>query len=167
MDVKETIKKVESSKEYKRFIKENPSYYIVHAFSLVEDQYKIDWQIGYYSKDTDKIIIIEYKNDCTITIKPEEDVFKEKHDIERLDIKKVNINYDEVMMTANKVLREDYKIEEISKTILLLQNIEEFGQIWNITLTTAYFNVINIKIDAATGEVLKHSKESLMGWNKK
>jgi hypothetical protein len=50
--------------------------------------------------------------------------------------------------------------------IILLQNLPEHGQIWNITIVTTTFSVINIKIDSKNGTVIKHSKESLIGWKK-
>ncbi len=165
MDVKETIKKAESSPEFREFIQKNPDHYLVHAFSINDAQGFKGWEFGYYSKSSDKIAIFEFDDD-KVTMHPESEVFKpeEKH-VKALQLDKVNISYDDAMKIVESTLKENYR-EPLIRAIVLLQNIDEFSQIWNTTIITMAFNVINVKLDADSGKVLKHSKESLIGWNK-
>ena len=54
--------------------------------------------------------------------------------------------------------------EDIQK---ILQNLGEFGNIWNITYVTHSFKTLNIKINAENGKILHHSLDSLMDFVKK
>jgi hypothetical protein len=166
MDINEIIDNVESSGIFKGFIKENPHNYLAHLFSLMDSDHKDDWQLGYYSKETDKITVFDNPVDGNVTMMPPQEAFKEKNYIEQLDISKVKVSKDQALKTVDKVVKENYNAESLSKMIMLLQNLPEHGQIWNITIVTTTFSVLNIKIDAATGDVIKHSKESLIGWKK-
>jgi hypothetical protein len=73
---------------------------------------------------------------------------------------------DEALSKAQEVVKDNYPAHLLSKAIVLLQKLPEFGQIWNITVITHTFNVINIKIDAESSKVIKHGMESLLGWKK-
>ena len=166
MDIKEVVEHIESSDEFKKFIAENPDNYLVHLFSMMDAEHKDDWQVGYYSKKSDKITVLEF-NDKKITVMPAEEAFKEKNYIAPLNLDQVKITQDQAMDSVQKILKENYSAESLAKIIVLLQNLPEFKQIWNMTVITPTFNVINVKVNAITGEVIKHSKESLIGWNKK
>jgi len=165
IDFKHVIGIIENSKEFKEFIKQNPHYYLVHIFTTV-DADTIDnstWQIGYYSKDTDKIVVFEDHDDLVFIHPPEEALKKDEY-IQRLDLEHLKISRDDADIICKKTLKEYYPAELFSKAICLLQNLPEFGQVWNITVVTLALSVINIKIDANTGNVLKHTKENLMNW---
>ena len=163
MDFKQTIGLIEESKDFREFISKNPHYYLVHVFTTKEtDDYGV-WQIGYYSKDTDKIVVFE-EHDELINVHPPADALKKEEYIQPLDITKVNISRDNAVEIYEELLKDNYSKELLSKSIILLQNLPEYGQVWNITLVTLALNVINIKIDANTSQVLKHEKQNLMNW---
>lgn len=166
MDVNDIIDRVESSKDYKDFIKNNPDHYLVHLFAIIDSSHINVWQVGYYGKETDKITVIDLTEDGTVKVLPAQEAFKEQNYIAPLDIKKIKVSKDDAITIIEKVLKDNYSAESMNKIIMLLQNLPEFGQIWNATIVTATFSVINIKIDAATSKMLKHSKESLLGWKK-
>ena len=65
------------------------------------------------------------------------------------------------MEIADEFQKQNYKNELPNKSINILQNIHQ-GTAWNVTLVTAAFNTLNMKIDASTGEVLEHKLTSLM-----
>lgn len=165
MDVQDVINIVESSSEYKEFIKNNPKNYLAHLFTMMDAAHKDDWQLGYYNKETDKVTVFEY-NEGKIIMLPAQEAFKEKNYIAQLKIGEVKISHEEAMKIIDEVLKKNYSAELLIKAIVLLQNLPEYGQIWNITIVTATFNVINVKINATTGEIIKHSKETLIGWKK-
>jgi hypothetical protein len=89
---------------------------------------------------------------------------KKEEYIQKLDIDKLKISRSDASSACDEVIKENYKHETLNKAIFLLQNLPEFGEVWNITIITSSFSVINIKIDAITGNVVKHEKQSLMGW---
>ena len=150
---------------FRSFIKQHPHYYLVHVFTTVDSEVVDNalWQIGYYSKDTDRIVVFEGNNGL-VFIHPPAEAFKKEAYIQKLNIKELSVSREEAMKKCNEVIKEHYPREIFSKSICLLQNLPEFGQIWNITIVTLALGVINIKIDASNGEILKHTKENLMNW---
>jgi hypothetical protein len=165
MDFKHKVSKVESSPKFSSFIKSNPHYYLVHIFSVKDDNPSSVWQIGYYSKDTDKIIVFEDNEAASeIIVHEPEEALKEENYIQRLNIEDLGVSFSDAVSICEEVIKEYYKREITSKHIFLLQNLPEFGNVWNITIVTLTFNVINVKIDAQSGKVLKHTRENLMNW---
>jgi len=162
MDINEIIKAVEDSEDFKNI---DPDHYLVHIFRMMGPDKSEDCQIGYYSKKVDKIIVFDY-NEGIIKATPPQEAFKEKNYIAALDLSKVKVSMDDALNTAQQVVKENYPAHLLSKAIVLLQKLPEFGQIWNITVITHTFQVINIKVDAKTGKTIKHSMESLLGWKK-
>jgi len=162
MDIHAVLEAVESSEGFKAL---EPDHYLVHIFSMMDAHTKDECQVGYYLKKSDKITVFEYL-DGKIKITAPEEAFKEKNYISPLDIGKVKVGMDEALQKADSLVKESYPSQLLSKVITLLQNLPEFGQVWNITVITHTFNVVNIKIDAGSGKVIKHGMESLMGWKK-
>jgi hypothetical protein len=161
----DVIKTVENSEEYQTFIKNDPKNYLVHMFCMRDAHEAKDWQVGYYLKNSDKVTVFDYQED-KISILPAEEALKEKRHIPPLKIEDIKIDVDAAMDTVEDILKKNYSAESIVKAIVLLQNLPEYGQLWNITVITLTFHVINIKINAISGELIKHTKESLLGWNK-
>jgi len=163
MDFKNIIGAVEKSEEFMDFIKKNKGYYLVHVFTVMDSFNDNVWQIGYYSKDTDKIVVFEYNNDL-ISIHPPEEALKKEEYIQPLELKALSVSKADAVKSCDKILGEHYSHELLSKAIILLQNLPEYGQVWNITTITQTFNVINIKVDASNGRVVRHEKQNLMSW---
>ncbi len=162
MDIHYVIKSVESSEEFKSI---GPDHYLVHIFRMMDADKSEDCQVGYYNKKSDKIIVFDYV-EGKIKMTPPEEAFKEKNYIAALDLGKVKVSMDDALNAAQEVVKNNYPAHLLAKAIVLLQKLPEFGQIWNITVITHTFQVINIKIDAETGKTIKHSMESLLGWKK-
>jgi len=166
MDFVDMINVIEGSDEFKEFIKKDPSYYLVHVFRIIDNDAPSNWQIGYYSKDTDKIVVFEHNNGLVMMHSPEDALKKEEY-IQRLDARDLSLSHDNIIDIINEFYRANYKYDLLSKAIYLLQNLPEHGQVWNVTIITHNYSVINIKVDAATGTVLKHEKHNLMEWGVK
>jgi hypothetical protein len=165
MDFQNVVGIIEGSKEFKEFMHQHPHYYLVHVFTTVDSE-TVDnnlWQIGYYSKDTDKIVVFENQNDM-VFIHPAAEALKKDEYIQKLNLVELKVSRTETMKICNDAIKEHYPKEIFSKAICLLQNLPEFGQVWNITIVTLALGVINVKIDAINGKVLKHTKENLMNW---
>lgn len=163
MDLKELYKKLTESEEFKEWKKKHPKDYLVHFFKFSEE-FEGDWQIGYYSKESDKItgfVIGEQ-----IGVLPEENVFKKQGAVKKLVLSKVKISEKEAFESLKKIKEEEYQSKVSLKTIVVLQNLS-VGQVWNITFITNDFNTLNFKIGAENGKVLNHELTSLVNFTKK
>lgn len=157
MKINEMITKIESSDSYKEYKEEHKDAYIAHFFCM-HNAAVDDWQAGYYSKKTDKITVFELK---PLKRLPEEEVFKKEENLVKpLITSNVKIEPDEAFEIIEEVRAKHYKLEDVTKTILLLQTLEK--EIYNVTLVTKSLNLIHIKIDAETGEIMLHEKKSIM-----
>ncbi|MGV8172229.1 MAG: hypothetical protein ACP5OA_06075 [Candidatus Woesearchaeota archaeon] len=164
MDFVDIINSIEDSIEFKDFILKHPHYYLVHVFRIVDNDIPSTWQIGYYSKDSDKIVVFEYNNGLVMMHSPE-DALKQEEYIQQLDVSGLTLSHDNIIDIINEFYRENYKYDLLSKSIYLLQNLPLHGQVWNVTIITHNYSVINIKVDAISGNVVKHEKHNLMQWN--
>jgi hypothetical protein len=166
MILKDAIKKVEASKTYKTFLKENKDYYLAHAFTMLDEkEKKYLWELGYYSPSADKLAVFE--TEPKIALKTVDDAFKKDGSIAKLEMKEVDVSVAKAMEICDKLMSEKYSAQSITKRIIILQNIN--GQVYNITLICVSFSLINIKIDAKTGEITSHNLQSIMGmgqWQK-
>lgn len=157
MEFKEIIEKAEDTDEFKEFKKQHEEAYIVHIFKMTG----VNPQVGYYSKKTKKVTTFELGE---IIIISEESPFQEReHDIKPLILENIKKDYEDVLKIANEVRKEHYKHELVNKDIIVIQNLEKEGQIYNITFITQAFRTLNIKINAETGEVISHNLANLVG----
>lgn len=162
MLLKKAIKILEASKEFKKFQKKNPDFYLVHAFTIIENIQE-DWQVGYYSKTKDRVVVFMVGK--KITLSPEEEVFKKpEKKVSKLNIKKVKINLEKAVEKAQALVDTKYKGEIVNKTIVIVQNLKK--ELYNITLVTLAMNIINIRVDASNGDILHHTRQSIMGLGK-
>ena len=105
--LKETIKKLESSKIFKDYKKTNPDAYLTSTFLMTED-IEGDWQLDYYSIKSKKITSFIIKD--KVKGMPETKPFQEKESIiEKLGNKnfnriKIGIQTDKL----EKIPAEDY-----------------------------------------------------------
>jgi uncharacterized membrane protein YkoI len=112
------------------------------------------WKIDFYSKEAHKIYTYE-KINGQVRVKEDKIFQKEKKELERLDLENVKFGYDKALE----------KIELKEKAIVILQVVNG-TTIWNITILTPEFKVINIKVNATTGEVIKESEENILNFKK-
>jgi hypothetical protein len=161
MTVIEAIKKLEQSDEYTSWKKEHPDAYLVHAFKMLDKANKDIWQIGYFNKGTNLISV--FLVGAAITKNEDAEVFKEQEKlVHALDIKQIKIFEDDAIKRAEDVLGKEYKGTTIFKTFMILQNLENIGQIWNVTFITEQFKTVNVKIDAQKGDCIGHKLVSLI-----
>ena len=100
-------------------------------------------------------------------MRAEEEVFKKDGRVNPLDMKQVSVSVAKAMKACDDLLKDRYPAQVVTKRIILLQNIDR--QIYNITLVTMTFHLLNIRIDARTGELISHNLQSIMGlgdWQK-
>ena len=167
MELKQAFEKVSKNKEYWDSIKENEDIFFSYALMTMEKNEASPWQLGFYNKATDKIMTFVVGKD-EIAAQKEEEVFKKPGmEVKPIEMEKAKLKFDEIIKKAEKFKKEEYPKEAISKTIAILQNLQGFGTIWNITFVTDSFKTLNMKINPENGEVMHHNLESLMNFVKK
>jgi len=160
MKMSEAFEELNTSKEYNEFQKENKSY-LAHAFAMFPAGEEPKWQFGYYNESTDKIISFE-----TDPVKqlPEEEVFKKEGTLKQLDMTAVKIKAEEAIEKAMTFQKEKFSAEQITRTILILQHLDI--QLYNFTLVSSTLNMLNVRIDATTGEVYSHQLQNILSLRK-
>jgi hypothetical protein len=159
MGAKEIVENLEQSKEFSKWRKANKEAYLAHVFTMKEKDRFDSWQVGYYNKAKERITVFEIGE--SIEILPESEVFKrEETAVRPLDISIVKIDLSDALERALKLTVESYPQIRSDKQILILQNIEQ-GQLWNITFVSPSMDVLNVKVDAASGEVVSHNLNRL------
>lgn len=159
MNIFEIIKKLEKSDVFASWRAANKKAYLAHAFKT--DEMRDLWEIGYFNPKTNLITVFNVNN--KITRNPDSEVFKEENAlVNELNIKKVKINENSAIKSAEKILNENYKGMAAIKTFMILQNLDKIGQVWNITFVTGQFKTINVKIDSDSGICKSHKEISLI-----
>jgi hypothetical protein len=161
MEVTNAIEKLEKSKEFASWRKDHSKAYLVHVFKMLDPANEKVWQIGYYNPTTNLISV--FIVDAKIMKNEDAEVFKEqKKLVAPLQISTVSIDQAEALAKAKEILSENYKGSTLFKSFMILQNIDDIGQVWNITFLTQQFKTINVKVDSKTGECKSHKIVSLL-----
>ena len=161
MEIKSVIKKLDNNKEFKKWKADNKDFYLVHAFKMLDECNKDEWQIGYYDSKEDKMVTFIVEKD-DIKMVPEREIFrKEKQEIKKIDLNRIKISLEKILDLAKDFTNKEYCGEKSLKTIILLQNLD-IGQVWNITFLTNSFKTLNLKINSENGKILKHELTSLL-----
>ena len=94
-------------------------------------------------------------------------MFKEENTtVKKLGLSEVKLNLSQALEAALKVKNDKYMQEIVIKKIILLQNLEKYGNIWNVTFVTKAFKTLNIKINANDGAVLEDGIISVIEFEK-
>ncbi len=181
MSFKELVKKVEASKEFKTFKKENPKSVLYSAFflmrqaagNLILENQQLDFWLGNASKSGD------FGHAKNKDVFEQEDVASFAFDGEKIQIKKdqlepahdkkdrsfreldknISIDTEDVKKIILKELeKNNFEVKDVSKIILVLQEKEK-TQVWNITCIIS-LSMLRIHIDMK-GKVLECKKSSL------
>jgi len=162
MKFKQFVSDIESNSAYKDWAGEHGSY-LANIFYMRSET--VILQAGYYNKKTDKmasIALTEGKLDIT----EEKEVFKRPEtEIQRLVLDEVEIDYEKMQGLLKTFIADSYPKQKLTKEIVILQNGEVENKphlLWNVTYITDTFKVLNIKVDAKDGNILKHELRSIM-----
>jgi len=167
MELQSALKKIKESKEFMDWNKKNPDIFFSYAFKIVEEKKEQPWQLGFYHKSTDKVVTFIADND-EIEMQKEEEIFKKPDmQVKPLEIEKIKIPFKKILKITEEFCKKEYPTEIVNKTIAILQNLEEYGNIWNITYITASFKTLNIKVNAENSKIMHHNIESLMSFANK
>jgi len=157
---KELLAEVQKSREYQKIVKEEPDIYLASAFTMK----KGEWQLDFYSKK--KKTLTSFRKENSRLKVAEDKLFQQKETApEPLELEEARISLTEALEKTRNELKKSSAGEE-QKHIIILQK-KDNKIIWNITVLTTSFKVLNIKIDAATGNILSESVESLLNFRAK
>ena len=152
--------------DYKRLLKSkefNNNGFLCGAFLICElnNLEKTDWQIDFY--DEKKDTITSYVVGEKIEVSENSKIFKEEgKTIEELKLEKLKVDIKDALRKCEIILKQHEEKE--TQVIIILQN--DKGIKWNISYVTQKFNLINIKIDAETGELVNQNIISMLSWGK-
>lgn len=163
MDLKKDYETLKATDEFKKFKDNEDGFVLAHAFMSKELGKESHWDFGFYHKGRDRIVVFETR---PIKRSEEQEVFKKEGDVKPINLEEVEISYENAMQICENIRKDKYSSEVINKYIIILQNLHK--QLWNITLITKSFNMINIRIDSKSGEIISDNKRSIMdlGLNK-
>ena len=160
-DLIKSIKNLENSKEFKDYKNKNKNSYLTSAFLMTDID---NWQIDYYNPTTRKLTSFLIRD--KIKVKPESQALQEDNKtINELVINKIKIDYNKAIKIVDKFNKDKYPKEIPNKKIIVLQNLENYNHVWNITYITNSFKTLNVKINAVNGEIVSESLSSLINFN--
>jgi uncharacterized membrane protein YkoI len=161
--MKEIVDKLEKSPEFKKWRETHKEEYLASMFLISsKEKLSVNWQVDYYNLKKNQMTSFVVHDESVEQLPPEE-VFKRAEDVvDELDISKVKISYEDAIINANAILKDKYRNEDVNKQILILQQLDRL--VWNITYVTALFNMLNVRVDAITGEVISENFSSLMNF---
>ncbi|NOZ80808.1 MAG: hypothetical protein GXP63_03985 [DPANN group archaeon] len=162
--LKDTHDRLQKAEVFLDFQKEHPDAYLAHAFIMADQDAWSEWQLGYYLKGKDTIST--FFMDDEITQSPASEIFKkDKRPLGGLELDKVNFTLDKALEKARALLKKDHAGEIITKTLVILQTLEQ-GQVFNITFVSQAFNTINVKLATDSLDVKQVKKQSLLDMGK-
>ncbi len=167
MDLKPALEKLEKDPDFKKWKHKSKNTYFSYAFKIPQEMGLNDWQLGFYDNKKDKITTFVMTGD-NISIRAEEDIFKEEETkVNEVRIDKIKIALDKAIEKTNEFQEKNFPHDKSIKTIAILQNIPELGNVWNITYVTEKFNTLNMKVDASSGKVVEHNIASVFDFRQK
>ena len=154
MNLKEKKQELEATAFYKEWKQKHPDAYLAHFFIISENEV----QLGYYEPAADTMWTF---TPGITNIAEDKEIFKEQKTIPMLEILQVKIGVEEAKQKAQEYQKEKYPRDPISKDIVVLQTLDGKA-IYNMTLITLTFKMLNLRIDATTGEVVLENMQPIM-----
>lgn len=163
MEISELLKRVESSSVFVSWRPDNRDAYLANVFALFDvDKQPSEWNFGYYDAKADRMTVFVAAAD--ITINPPSEVFKKGDIVNELDVGKVKVGFSEAMEKSGEFCRKNFSADAPQKFIVSLQKI--VSNVWNISIITRTYKMINIHVDAVSGKVVHSSATPLFKFMK-
>jgi len=159
MDLHATLARLTRHPVFTEWHEKNKAYFLAHAFVMLDEPNKGIWQIGFYNSEKERMVTFIVSPD-SVQHTEDQEVLKKEGDIKPLVVEEIKFSIEEALQKAKQCLEENYKAQTVTKQFFIIQNAEGH-HLFNITYVTRALQTINIKIDAGTGEIFKHSSASL------
>ena len=147
--------KLLESAEFQDWQKKNPQAFLSHFYCQLDESFNLisPWEVGFYDPKKDTITTFVVGKE--ISLRPEEAVFKKEGSLKKLDLAKVKIKLAQALIRFKKIKEKYYSLELLLKGFAILQYFQN-KTMWNLSFATRSMNILNIKIDAETSEVISH-----------
>ncbi len=154
--IKDMIIRLEKSSEFRDWKKDHPDYRLAHVFKMLDEPNKDAWQVGYFNPHNDSITTFVVGPE-RVDLGSDEKAFKKPGShILGLELDKVNISFAQALDDAEERRKKEYPRELPAKTFFILQNLPDFGNVFNITFFTMSFKTVNIKVSSDDGKIVFH-----------
>ena len=156
------VDKLNNSKEFKHFQKENKDAFMVAGFFVLDFEGKNNvHQIDYYVPSKKKIAAFTLDNHVTMQML---DLLNAKNP-EKLDIK-TNMDLDQLSGILEDEMKNRTITAEIKKIIAVLQTIEG-KKVWNLSCVLSGMGILNAHVEDSSKSVLKMEKKSILDFVQK
>lgn len=160
MEAKRSLEKLEESKCFKDWKKKNKDNYLSYMFCLI-GMNKEENQVGYYNKKKNLVTAFDVMNDVKICA--EEEPFKKDDDaIKELSLGKITLDFADAIKIVESIQKEKYPNEKPIEIIAILQELDPFGTIFNVTHVTQSFKTLNVKINAENSDIVHEELVSII-----
>ncbi len=155
MNFQEILKKLQKSKEFAEFKKDNQDFYLCAGFFVIDFESSNETkQIDFFMSKKNKIATFILNDTIKLRI---EDAIEKKFDEVN---SKIKIELPEAIEKAKKECKS-----KINKIIAILQVLEG-RQVWNLTCMLEGFSMLLLHIDSQSGEITKKEKRGLFDFVK-
>ena len=166
MDLKEVLNQLKGNKDFEQWKKSNTNTFFSYAFKILKEENFDGWKIGFYNKDNNKVTTFSVNKD-KVEIDQDEDIFKKPSmSVNKINLEKLKLPFEKILKKAKAFKGKNYPKEIEEKIIVILQNLDPFGDICNITYITKTFNTLNIKINTENGKISQHKLNSIFAFKK-
>ncbi len=158
MDLHSILARLTKHPLFKEWHSQNKSYFLAHAFVMMDEANKDSWQIGFYNSEKERMVTFHVSD--TVQKTEEQEVLRGKGEITPLKAEEVKLSVEDALRKAKECLQQNYKAENTIKHFFIIQHVES-NTMYNVTFFTQSMKTINIKINAGDGKIIKHSMQSL------
>ncbi|MFH1455640.1 MAG: PepSY domain-containing protein [archaeon] len=159
-DIKDLVEELKKSEKYKDFSSKHSEAYLTSAFYMAPVNEKPKWTLGFFDKEEHKLT--SFVIDNGVKIFPSQQVMqKEKKEVKRLDLNSIKVTLEKAKEIVEQFQKEKYPYEGPDKMIIVLQVINDIT-VWNISYLTTGLKLLNIKVNAISGDVIEDSIENLL-----
>lgn len=158
MDIQEAVAQVDEQMDD---LAELKGTYLCSALALAEDkdeQTISTWELSYYNKKEKKITQVSAKG-RSVSVQATGDPTK-PGEIEKLDIHSVKVDAMAALHNARELQKTKF-MQPVQRIFLSLQ-VENGKTIWSVSFISKLLSIVNIKLDAKTGDVLSSSLKSFL-----
>ncbi|MBI4149523.1 hypothetical protein HY491_03680 [Candidatus Woesearchaeota archaeon] len=162
MLITEKLGKVTQSSIYRKWKQGNSDAFLAHLFFSSDDPGHMN--AGFYLPKTDRMKVFSVNGD--VQEHADEEILKQPDAVvERLEIGSVRVDIEQAISGAAAHLQEKYPQEHLLKHFVILQSIG--SPLYNLTQFTSSLHIINLRIDAATGEIISEKRFSMKEFQQK
>ena len=141
---------------------QHPKDFLTHFYLQLDPEFKLvgNWEIGFADPSTDKITVFVVGEQ--ITQKPEEEAFKKPDaKVEALGLERVKVDFAEALEIFKKIKAEKHAHQLLLNGFIILQTFQG-KTMWNFSYATRSMNILNIKINTETKELISEQLINFM-----